>query len=495
MAVAAPDERAQLSTGAGGVRLPFSWHWFFLPLAIGATLALQLTTIRYYFYFDDYVPFAEIATQSRWDYVGHLLTSTDLTPNWRPLPGLLYLGSYEIAGMDPLPVRIVMIAMHAGTAALLYYVIWRTTARAWAACVGALVFGLNPAYIGALSQVTTATQVMAGFFLVATLVAVIECALAKDRRGSNAWLSASILLYVLTIGSHEGMAIMFPAFGLAYLSFDPEPDVAQRLRRAVLRTAPLALVAFATAISFEVCGCNEGSEVWGTDYVWRQTLIYLGRLLYPVGLELPTDVNAPHAIGAVMLVGIMAATSASGPKIARVGSLWALLAVAPHVFIEYFTASRYLYLPAPGLALLFASVAIMTVDRLPRADRRVLALAGALSFAALFGWYTYQTLRQNEHFADATGDWRAYHDDVTGLWPEVPPETHVFTIGGPFQKYEYQIHILPAFAETTWGKGVTLQDYEPGSLPAQLALVSGSPYVGEYRDGALVQVFGADGRR
>ena len=44
----------------------------------------------------------------------------------------------------------------------------------------ALVFGLNPAYVGALSQVTTATQVMAGFFLVATLGAVIECALAED---------------------------------------------------------------------------------------------------------------------------------------------------------------------------------------------------------------------------------------------------------------------------------------------------------------------------
>jgi hypothetical protein len=78
---------------------------------------------------------------------------------------------------------------------------------------------------------------------------------------------------------------------------------------------------------------------------------------------------------------------------------------------------------------------------------------------------------------------------VTRLWPDVPRGTHVITIGGPFQKYEYQLYILPAFAETTWGEDVTIQDYEPGSLPAQLALSSGSPYVAEYRGGDLVQLF------
>jgi hypothetical protein len=133
-------------------------HVFFLPLALAAIVALQLTTLRFYFYFDDYVPFGEIVTQGGRSYVWRLLTATDLTPNWRPLPGLLYLVSYEAAGIDPMPVHALMIAMHAATAALLYYVIWRTTARAWAAGFGALVFGLNPAYVGALSQVTTAAS-------------------------------------------------------------------------------------------------------------------------------------------------------------------------------------------------------------------------------------------------------------------------------------------------------------------------------------------------
>jgi hypothetical protein len=486
MAVATSKDRAR-EEGAGLLRRPLSPHLLLLPAALIATLALQLTTISYYFYFDDYVPFAEIVRRGPWSYTLHLLTATDVTPNWRPLPGLLYLGSYEIAGMDPLPIHILMALMHTGTAALIYWVIWRTTGREWASCIGALAFGLNPAYVGALSQVTTATQVMAGFFLVATLAAVIECARAEDRRTSMLWLAASVGLYVLAIGSHEGMAIMFPVYGLAFLMFDPR-DVG-RTARAIARTAPFAIVGFATAGAFAACGCNE-ADVWGTGYAWNQTLIYMGRLLYPVGLELPTEVGAAHMIGAAVLAAIMIAVAAFGPKIGRIGVLWTLLALAPHVFIEYFTASRYLYLPSPGLALVLASVAIMAAKPLARVQPRALVVAaGGVIVAVTCGWYAYQTVEQNDHFADTTGDWRRFHADVVRVFPEVPEGERVVIIGGPFQKYEYQIYILPAFAETAWGPGRTLQDYEPGSLPAQLALSSGSPYVAEYRDGLLVRVF------
>lgn len=491
MTVATPDNLTRDSDAAAGsiARSTLSPHALFLPLALFATLALQLTTLTYYFYFDDYVPFSEIVVNGHREYIWRLITATDLTPNWRPLPGLLYLASYDIAGMNPLPVHVVMIAMHAGSVALLYYLVWRVTGRAWAACIAALVFGLNPAYVGALSQVTTATQVMADFFLLTTLIAVIECARAPNTRVANIWLAAAVVSFVLTLGSHEGMAIMFPVFGLALFTFDPHPE--GRLMRSLLRTLPFAAIGFATAGSFWACGCNEGSKVWGTDYVWNQTLIYTGRLFYPVGLELPTTVGVPHIVGAVVLALLMAGAAAVGPKIARIGAIWIVLAVAPHVFIQYFTASRYLYLAAPGLALVFASVAITLADALPRRYLRAAALASVPMLAALFSWYAYQTVRQNEHFANATDDWRRFHRDVTRVFPAVPAGTRVMIIGGPFQKYEYQLYILPAFAETTWGEGVTIQDYEPGSLPAQLALVSRSPYVAEYRDGELVRLYGA----
>lgn len=489
MAVVARDERAgeraSLFSAVAAYR-----HILLLAVAVGGTLALQLTTIGYYFYFDDYVPFAEMVERGWWEYTWRLWASMDVTPNWRPLPGMLYLASWQIAGMDPLPVRIAMLAMHAGTVAMLYYVIWRTTGAAWAACAGALAFGLNPAYVGALSQVTTATQVMSVFFMVATLIAVIECCRTDDAARSRLWLAAATLLHILAIMSHEGMAIIFPAYALALLLFDREPDLRRRFARAAWCTAPLAAISFATAIAFTACGCNEAESVWGTEFVEEQTVIYLGRMLYPVGLELPTEIGTAHGIAAPLLLAIMALTAMRGPRIGMVGSAWVLLAIAPHVFIEYVTASRYLYLAAPGFAMLFASTAIMVVDWVrargwpARGD--ALAVAGVALVAALFGWYAYQTVRQDDHFADTTAQWRRFHEDVTRVYPEVPPGARVEIIGGPFQKADYQYYILPAFAVTTWGPGRSLQDWEPGSLPAEIALASDNPYVAEYRDGELV---------
>jgi hypothetical protein len=135
----------------------------------------------------------------------------------------------------------------------------------------------------------------------------------------------------------------------------------------------------------------------------------------------------------------------------------------------------------------------MLADALPRRYLRAGAIAGVPLLAALVGWYAYQTLHQDQHFANATGDWRRFHRDVTRVFPTVPSGTRVMIIGGPFQKYEYQLYILPAFARTAWGEGVTLQDYEPGSLPAQLALVSKSPYVAEYQGDQLVRLYDASG--
>ena len=484
MAVATSDEREQKAS-LSFPRLAVLSHIALLPLALIATLALQLTTVSHYFYFDDYVPFGEIASNGGRTYIWNLLTASDLTPNWRPLPGLLYLASYEFAGMNPLPVHIITLALHVGAAALIYWVIWRTTGRAWAACVGALVFGLNPAYVGALSQVTTATQEMAGFFLIATLAAVVECARANDRRRAAIWLVGAFILYLLVIGSHEGMAIMFPVFGLAFLTFDPNPG--GRLLRSTVRTVPFAAAGLTTAATFVACGCNEGTSVWGTADVWNQTLIYTGRLIYPVGLEPPQYVNTAHVAGASALALIAIVTCVFGPKIARIGVLWIILALVPHVFIQYATASRYLYIPSIGFALLFSRAAIMLAAPLARISPR-LAVALAPLLALLLGWYAYQTVQQDQPFAAATGDWQRFHRDVTRVFPTVPAHTRVVIIGGPFQLYDFQIAILPAFAQATWGPDVTLTDVEPGSLPARIALVSGSPYLAEYRDGTLVRL-------
>ena len=80
---------------------------------------MQLTTVNFFFYFDDYVPFGEAATgAAAARHIWNLLTAQVLTPNWRPLPGLLYLASFKLWDMGPLPCTSSR-SLHVGTAALI----------------------------------------------------------------------------------------------------------------------------------------------------------------------------------------------------------------------------------------------------------------------------------------------------------------------------------------------------------------------------------------
>lgn len=482
MAVATTEDVRQRATHdilrlAGSPRL-------LLPLAAVVTFILQVPTIGYFFYYDDYVPFGEIARNGTAEYLRRLLLSQDLTPNWRVLPGIVFLWNYKLFGMDPMPARALMVVMHAGTAMLVFHAVMRVTGKSWAAFTGAVAFGLTPAYAGALGQVTTATQVMAGFFLVATFVAVIECALSGRPRRANAWFAASIVLYVMTIASHEGMAVMFPVFGLTHLSLDPRAD--GRWRRAVVRTLPLAAIGIATALAFKICECNEGSRVWSTEYAWRQSFVYLGRLLYPIDLEPKEHIRGPHLVAGIILIGIMAGVSLLRQPLGRIASLWVVVALVPHVFIDFSTASRYLYLPAPGFALLVAAVSIALVDAAARFDRRLPLLLGTPLLIAAMSWYSYQSLQQNREFDDETAKWRTFHDQVTALYPAVPPYTKVEIIGGPFTSFLYQFTVLPAFAQTTWGPTVNLGAEAPDSSPAAQIRAGNNPYAAEYINDLLV---------
>ena len=54
-------------------------------------VAVQLPAFTYFFYNDDYVPFAEIVDNGIPRYLSNLILVQDITPNWRVVPGLFYL--------------------------------------------------------------------------------------------------------------------------------------------------------------------------------------------------------------------------------------------------------------------------------------------------------------------------------------------------------------------------------------------------------------------
>jgi hypothetical protein len=457
-----------------------------LPVALLATFAAQARTLTFFFYQDDYVPFGEIATNGAWEYVSRLFAANDLTPNWRVIPGMLYLLNYELFGMSPMPLHIVMLAFHLGTVALIFRAVVRVSGFRSAAFAAGLVFGLQPSYAGALGQVAVLPHIAGAFFLAATLNAVIETTRAETPRSSNAWLSAAVGMYVLALMSNESVAAVFPAFALAFLLFDTGGD--GRFMRAALRSLPFAALAAIVLLAVRTCDCTEASSVYSVDNAPRAFLIYMGRLVYPIGLEPPTSIDAPHLIAATALLAVSGAMLVRGPAIGRVGAAWMVLAIVPHIFIETHTATRFTYMPTAGFALLVAGCVIALEPMLSRGGAMAPAIVGVAAVVAIAPWYAVETHRQNDAYRDTTENWRLLHDEVERVFPDVPPGARVEIIGGPLVHPLDDFYVMPALGYTIWSPGVTLQTFAVDDPYAATLRGSSNPYVGEFEGRVLVPV-------
>jgi hypothetical protein len=455
-----------------------------LPLALLGTFAAQARTLSFYFFQDDYVPFGEIAKNGTSEYLWRLVLARDLTPNWRVIPGVMYLASDKLFGMTPLPMHIAMLLLHLGTVALIYRIVARATGRAWAAFAAALVFGLHPGYAGALGQVAVVPHIASAFFLAAALNAVFECARARRRPVADAWWAASVLCYVLALMSNESMAAVFPAFALAFLLFDGQRE--GRVTRAAVRAVPFAVIGFAAALAVKACDCTEASSVYSLDHAPRVFLIYAGRLLYPIGLEPPSYIDPPHLYASIVLLGAAAWLLARGPAIGRVGAAWMLLAIVPHIFVEDHTANRFTYLATPGFAMLAAGCAMAVEPHMRRVHAMAPALAGAAVLALVAPWYATQTHLQNEPWRRITADWRHLHDELRRTYPEVPPGARVEVIGGRLTHPLDNFFVMPALGWTIWSPAVTLQTFSEDDPYAAKVRASGNPYAAEFRDRLLV---------
>src|SRR5438477_8172875 len=493
-----------------------SSHRVMLALGLLIVFAVQLPAFTYFFYNDDYVPFAEIVDNGIPRYLSNLILVQDITPNWRVVPGLFYLAGYETFGMQALPYHIVSMACHLGTCALLYHITRRATGLAWAAFLSAVMFGINPTHVFTVPQVTSMNNVQGAFFGVAPLAALIEACFDRERR----WLyySAAIVLFVLAIASNESTALLFPVYGLALLSFwntspaDGRPHARatisiaekfrvwrqhiarrwldgigsfiQRFAHASLLSLPFAAIGLTALLSFWACRCNEASSsFFGWDnarYLWQ---IYIGRIAWPIGaLEAPNRVSEPHQIAAIVVVGLVVLVAVWGPPLARIGGAFLILATVPYIARWALTAPRYTYQATAGFALLVPPLLAVVWDLAGANGRRALAAAGVPVIALVIGWYSWQTHVQSRPFADKTDQWHRLVDDVGTAFPSVPPDSRVVVLGGDLTAVIYQFHVMPSIAHVTWNSDVRMYAVPPDSPGAQEALDHQDTwFVGEYQ--------------
>ena len=117
----------------------------YLPLfaVIALVVGIHVPTLDYYFFGDDFLVLGDVNSQPFPQYMRDVVLLRDLTPNWRPLTMAIYYGEFQLFGMDPMPWRVVNLALHVATVAMLYGLVLSITKRVFVATAAALIFGVS----------------------------------------------------------------------------------------------------------------------------------------------------------------------------------------------------------------------------------------------------------------------------------------------------------------------------------------------------------------
>ena len=435
------------------------WVRFALVAAMGVVFLVQLPVLDHYFFGDDFVPLADIASRSSARYVKEAFLLEDVTPNWRFLTSLFYLGTYRAFGLDAFPFMLASVLVHTGTAALTFRLVRRVTDEVWPAFLAAALFGLSAAHVPTVGQVTAFNNVLAAFLLMLSLVTLYEGLVGERLRW---WLLVSIAAFAGAIAANDSAAVLAPVPAALVLWQVARVDGwwrdRRRLRKLALLSAPYALIGGAALIGFAACRCTEAANagLYGAgDHLIANLFVYLGRLLYPIGMEAPGHVGAAHLAGGVAVGVVAIAALARGPALARITVLFLLLALLPYLPLQFALAPRYVYLAAIPFSIL---AALLFVEAARYGSRVAPVLPGALVLVALgvLGLHGWQSVEQNRTFAAKTDDWRALATGLERRYPDLAEGSKVYVRGGPLTSAIWQFYVLPAVGETLWG-GVTIQ--------------------------------------
>lgn len=464
------------------------WAGVALAAAAGAIFFVHLPVLTHYFFGDDFVPLADIASRSTWGYVKDLFLSRDLTPNWRFLTGLFYLASYRAFGLNAFPFLLANVLVHIGTAGLMFWLVWRVMGAVWPAFLAAAFFGLSAAHVPTVGQVTAFNNVLAGFLLMLALVTLYEGLVRGQLRW---WGFASVVSFAGAIAANESAAVLAPVLGLVVLWQVSEVDgwwqEGRQWARLALLSAPYALLGGAALISFRACECTEASRggIFGIgDHLFGNLWIYLGRLLYPIEMEPPGDVGAAHLAAGAVVAMLAIAALLRGPALARISVVFLLLALVPYLPIKLWSAARYTYVAAIPFsilaALLFAAVAGYS-KRLTPVLPALLALV-AFGVLGLYGW---QTWNQNQVIAGGSVRWQTMLVGLREQYPDLPNGSTVYVHGGPFTGPLLQCKVLPAVGELLWGD-VKLFTFYTTYLVGHRTRPGYAVFVAEYQGGQMV---------
>ncbi len=345
--------------------------WWLAPAA--ATLAAYWDTLDLWFRADDFAWLGVARSCHSWRNLPELLFRPMAQGTIRPLSERAYfLALYHLFGPDPLPFRIVALAVQMAAVSALAAVVWRMTGSRWAGwlAAGLWIFSAGPAnpliWISAFNQVLLALSLLVSFWLW-----IRYCETGERRRLAAVWAS-----FLIGFGVQEGN-VVFPALALVYALL-----FAVRRWKAA---APLAAASVAyTVLHFAVAPKpSQGEYALFFDRDLAATLATywgwaVGLARYPEYFAWPASGVAAAGVAALStaLLGLVL-WSASRRHYAPVFFLaWFLITLAPVLPLKLHRSDYYLLTPTAGLAACLAALTAVAWERRRAAGIAMLALAG-----------------------------------------------------------------------------------------------------------------------
>lgn len=425
-------------------------HWGLLA-ALALTFGVHAPTLRYFFEGDDFVVLGSVEYLGGPAYVLDTFRMQDIVPNWRPLTGAVYAAEWELFGLNAAAWRSVNLAVHLSSMVLLYALVARVTKRPSIGALAAVIFGVSGAHFDTVTYVTALPHILATFFVLASLLAIVSYAQDGERNPWAFW--GSFALFGLAFLSNEGAFIYGPVIVLAYALFAVRWHAAPL--RLILHGAPFAALSIGWFVFYQTSDLPQlkfDGFYWG-PHVFENYAVYLSFIAYPAK-AIPLEPDTLRWIITGVMVAFAGLFAVRGPDIARVGVLGVAVALLPFVPVEIWTASRYTYAAVAFFAPVAAIAAYFVFDRVrsSHAYVRIPATFVALLFVAtVAGLYSWQTFARDRMAGDRADRWQLLANELERNYETVPAGTTIWIVDGPWTNPMEQYTWVPSVARAVYG--------------------------------------------
>jgi hypothetical protein len=347
---------------------------------------------------------------------GDLFDLTRYDHFYRPMIELYFVLGQQLFRCAAFPFHVASIGIHLLNTTVLFVFARRLSDSRRFASLTVVLFVVQPGYAEAVAWVAAITDLLPAFWYLLTLL--LHLSFLQTGR----WWAyvAALATFVACLLTHESSATLLPMMLAldALLVFEGRHDrVGARPADWVARYAPFAtLLALSLIVAYVVNSrsylIREGYYAFG-PHAFRHAAHYMVALY--VGKRALVDY--------VLIVAALALVVGRGTLRMRFCVVLILVTMLPVLFFTWGIASRYLYVPAAGFALLLADVlmasqALLARRLSPRAARAVttvVALVLALRFAAF-------TQQGSADFRDRTTPYERFAAAIAGPDASLPPD-------------------------------------------------------------------------